>query len=313
MQGDPVGGRWSLWKTTNNGLNWDSAGMYLPQAGSEAGWNNSLWYFGSKLWFGTNNTRIYHSSNNGTNWVSYATTGLTDIYTVTFDTNTYNNTGGGYAGGTSLMKSTNTGQNWSAVTLPGTGNILGSVKTLFYPQGSWVTRGTSIYFSNNFGANWITQFTATSGTYTHLQRTRTNFFTGPGYMYATKTNGGISRGNLIVEGVTLISGEIPTEFNLRQNYPNPFNPTTKIQFSTTKVKGVNSGDVRGAFVSLRVYDALGREAAVLHDKIIQPGTYEAEWDASKMPSGIYYYRIVVSDPKSSSAVFTQSKKMVLVK
>ena len=313
MQGDPVGGRWSLWKTSNYGLTWDSAGLYLPQAGSETGWNNSFWFFGGKIWFGTNNTKIYHSSTNGTSWLSYSTTGLTDIYTVSFDTNTYNNTGGGYAGGISLMKSTNTGQNWSAVTVPGAGNIYGAVKTLLYPNGSWITRGSSIYYSNNFGVNWTTQFTTTTGTYTHLARYKSlGFFTGPGYMYATKSNGGISRANLFVEGVKLISSEVPEAFRLFQNYPNPFNPTTKIIFSQARLSG-NATDMRGAFISLKVYDAIGREAAVLHDKIIQPGTYEAEWDASNMPSGIYYYRLLVSDPVSNTLIFQQARKMVLIK
>ncbi len=309
LEGDPVGGRWSIWKSTNIGLSWDSTGLYLPQAGSETGWNNSFWYSGTRIWFGTNNSRIYSTSTNSINWASYPTSGLTDIYTVAFDTNS-----SGYAGGSLLMKSTNSGQNWSAVTLPGTGNIYGAFKTLWYPIGSWITRGSSIYFSNNFGTSWSTQFTASAGTYTHLSKHKSpGFFTGPGYMYATKTNGGISRANLFVEGVTLISNEVPKDFMLQQNYPNPFNPTTKIVFSSANLKIINAGDVRGAFVSLRVYNALGQETTVLHDKIIQPGTYSAEWDASAMPSGMYYYSMVVSDPGSGAVVYKESRKMVLIK
>lgn len=314
LLGDPVGGRWSIWRSTNIGVNWDSTGYYLPQSGSETSWNNSFWYFGGKMWFGTNNSKIYHSINSGINWSSFSTPGLTDIYTISFDTNTYNNTGGGYAGGISLMKSTNTGQNWSAVTIPGSGNITGAVKTLWFPTGSWVTRGNSVYYSNNFGANWSTQFTSSSGTYTHLAKHKSpGFFTGPGFMYAAKTNGGISRANLIVEGVTLISGEVANNFTLNQNYPNPFNPATKITFSLPKLQSIHAGDVRGAFVSLRVYNTLGMEVAVLHDKIIQPGTYSAEWNASNMPSGIYYYSMIINDPGSNRLVFKETRKMVLIK
>ena len=43
MEGDPVGGRWSLWKTINGGINWDSTGMFVPQNGTEAGWSNSVY------------------------------------------------------------------------------------------------------------------------------------------------------------------------------------------------------------------------------------------------------------------------------
>ncbi len=75
MYGDPVGARWSLWKSTNGGVNWDSAGLYLAQAGTEAGWNNAMWLVGNNLWFGTNNTRVYYSTNFGSSWLFGATTG----------------------------------------------------------------------------------------------------------------------------------------------------------------------------------------------------------------------------------------------
>jgi hypothetical protein len=68
MQGNPVGGRWSLWKSTNNGLNWDSSGLYLPESGAEHGWNNSMYCINGRIWFGTDNSRIYYSTNLGVSW-----------------------------------------------------------------------------------------------------------------------------------------------------------------------------------------------------------------------------------------------------
>jgi len=68
MMGDPVGGRWSLWKTTNGGANWDSTGLYLPAIAAEAGWNNGMFLRGSSIWFNTNAARVYYSSNSGTSW-----------------------------------------------------------------------------------------------------------------------------------------------------------------------------------------------------------------------------------------------------
>lgn len=309
MQGDPVGGRWSLWKTTNGGINWDSTGLYLPQISTEAGWNNSIWYYNNRFWFGTNNTKIYYSTNSGTNWTAQATGAEVNSYIVSFDT-----VGNGWLGGGTLLKTTNYGQQWTANTIPGTGNIFGAVNVL--PpgvSGSWIARNTSIYYSNNAGGNWSTQFTATTGTYTHLSKSRALMFTGPGFMYAAKTNGGISRANLFIEGVTLISNEIPASFEVMQNYPNPFNPTTKIVFSVGKLNSINLSDVRGAFVSLKVYDLLGKEVADLHNKVIQPGTYFAEWNANSMPSGMYFYRIVIRDPGSDKVVFSESRKMALIK
>jgi hypothetical protein len=74
---------------------------------------------------------------------------------------------------------------------------------------------------------------------------------------------------------------IPGEFYLAQNFPNPFNPSTTIEYSVPKA----------AFVSMRMYDILGREVATLVDEKKQPGTYQLSWDASMIPSGVYFYRL----------------------
>jgi len=86
MTGDPVGGRWSLWMSTNAGTNWDSTGMYLPQSGTETGYNNSLDYwpfYVTKIWFGTNNSKIYNFKY-GQGWSAQSTGTQTDILTVFF-------------------------------------------------------------------------------------------------------------------------------------------------------------------------------------------------------------------------------------
>lgn len=93
-----------------------------------------------------------------------------------------------------------------------------------------------------------------------------------------------------------ISGVIPTEFNIYHNYPNPFNPSTKVRFDIPQLSSVK----------LTVYDALGKEVAVLVDEQLAPGVYETEWNASSMPSGVYFYRITAAD-------FTRTYKMVLTK
>jgi hypothetical protein len=99
-------------------------------------------------------------------------------------------------------------------------------------------------------------------------------------------------------GINKIDNEVPKYYSLYQNYPNPFNPLTKIKFDVT---AVGKGDVK-----LIVYDALGREAAVLINEQLKAGTYEAEWNASNYPSGVYFYKL-------TAGKFTQTKKMVLIK
>jgi len=89
---------------------------------------------------------------------------------------------------------------------------------------------------------------------------------------------------------------IPQRFELYQNYPNPFNPETIIRFDLPE----------NQFVSLKVYDLHGREVNKLVNNFLKAGSHEIKFDASNLPSGIYFYQIVT--PK-----FTNTKKMILVK
>jgi hypothetical protein len=118
--------------------------------------------------------------------------------------------------------------------------------------------------------------------------------------------------------VTNIHDELnlPTEYSLSQNYPNPFNPNTKIKYtiptppsSSPLVKGRNEV----GFVSLKVYDILGREVATLVNEEQSPGVYEIEFDASKLPSGVYLYRLRATPIGGQSGDFSAVKKMILLK
>lgn len=96
-------------------------------------------------------------------------------------------------------------------------------------------------------------------------------------------------------GITQISSVVK-EFSLSQNYPNPFNPNTKINFSIPK----------SDFVSLRVYDMLGREVSVLVNNTLTQGEYQADFNAKGLASGMYYYSLRAGE-------YVSVKKMVLVK
>ncbi len=92
-------------------------------------------------------------------------------------------------------------------------------------------------------------------------------------------------------------GNKSVEFKLQQNYPNPFNPTTAIEYTIT-----NPG-----VVTLKVYDALGKEVATLVDGYKSANqVHHAEFDGSELSSGVYFYTL-------SSANFTQTNKMLLIK
>jgi len=86
------------------------------------------------------------------------------------------------------------------------------------------------------------------------------------------------------------------DFSLEQNYPNPFNPTTTIEYSIAKA----------SFVEIKIYDILGGEVASLVKENKAPGKHSVRFNASNLPSGIYFYRIV-------SEKFSATKKLILLK
>jgi photosystem II stability/assembly factor-like uncharacterized protein len=308
--GNPVGTRWSIFRTINSGATWDSAGMYLPRNGLENGWNNSVFLHGLKLWFGTDNSRIYYTLTSNINWVAQSTAPEQNSYAICVDTFLTGSIG--FAGGAFLLKTTNLGTNWNLVSAPSTGDFSGFAINYQINSAWFIRSGTSIYLTLNPFTNWNITYTAPSGSYTHMAKARMPVF-GPGLIYAVRNNGGITRGNFIIEGVKLISNNIPEDYKLYQNYPNPFNPETRIKFNLPNVKILNPGERRGALLIIKVYDALGREIETLVNQITQPGIYEDSWDGSNYPSGIYYYQFTVIDPKFNTIQYRETKKMILLK
>jgi hypothetical protein len=118
----------------------------------------------------------------------------------------------------------------------------------------------------------------------------TNFFIG--------TNGGVWRRPLseMVTSVGRLSTDLPTHFSLEQNYPNPFNPATTVYFSLPSK----------SFVSVKMFDALGRAVSALVSEELSAGTYTRQWNASNVPSGVYFYRMQAGE-------FVETKKMILLK
>lgn len=104
---------------------------------------------------------------------------------------------------------------------------------------------------------------------------------------------------VVVSGATGISDKnnsAPLTFSLSQNFPNPFNPSTIIVY---QIQGTD-------YVTLKVYDLMGREVATLVNEYKQPGIYEVKFNGSNLPSGIYIYKLTAGN-------FNASKKLILLK
>ncbi|MBC8043889.1 MAG: T9SS type A sorting domain-containing protein [Rhizobacter sp.] len=96
--------------------------------------------------------------------------------------------------------------------------------------------------------------------------------------------------------LTVEASPIPTAFGLLQNYPNPFNPTTAIQYQLPIPSKV----------SLKVFDLLGREVQTLVNDTKPAGYYQANFNASQLASGTYFYKL-------QAGTFVQTKRLTVVK
>jgi hypothetical protein len=107
---------------------------------------------------------------------------------------------------------------------------------------------------------------------------------------------GVVYGDTTLTDVGDENNSIPTVYRLEQNYPNPFNPTTKIRWQSPSA----------GYQTLKVYDVLGNEVITLVDEFRNAGTYEIDFDASKLSSGVYFYQLKSGD-------FISTKKLILLK
>ncbi len=201
------------------------------------------------------------------------------------------------------------------------------------PDGNNVVEGGFVD-NTNLGAVWV--FTRSGGVWTQLG----NKLVGTGSVGSMIWQGistAISSEGTIIEGgyednntqgavwvftdptigITPISNEVPNNFSLYQNYPNPFNPNTVIKFNIPLLRGV--AESRGVSVQLKIYDVLGREVSTLVNQNLQPGSYEVNFDGTNLPSGVYFYKLVVGDPReigtgnTNNGGFSETKKMMIVK
>jgi len=151
--GDPVTSKWTVLKTTDAGNSWARMATEPTQVGSEAGWNNCFQILGTNMWFGTNSTKVYHSSNSGLTWSSSPTTGVVSTYSLNF-----NSLINGLAGGTAMVKTTDGGNSYSSTSSPG---ISSNINGLEGSGNNWwsISTDASVYRSSNHGANWYAAYT----------------------------------------------------------------------------------------------------------------------------------------------------------
>jgi hypothetical protein len=267
-----------VYRSTNNGLNWTQTilnNLNIP----------SLGISGNNIFAGSAGTGVYLSTNNGLNWTQ---TPFNDRVVLSLAVNG-NNIFAGTAG-QGVYLSTDNGATWTQTSLNdrNISSLAVNGNNIFAGD----MNGNGVYVSNDNGTNWTMRFEGFPGPIDILTLCIFN-----NYIFAGSDFWGIYRRPLSeLIGIKPISNEVPNQFSLSQNYPNPFNPKTVISFQIAA----------SSFASLKIYDILGREAAILVNEFLKPGTYEADWSADNFASGIYYYKLMAGD-------YIGTRKMVLVK
>ena len=236
---------------------------------------------------GSDSGYVYYLAANSTSWKTIPISATKKIiHTVSFLSNGWFIAGTvDQTAGDGLFISTDQGATWSHQSLQGNAVLS------FLPLSNGIvyagTFSNGVYKSTDNGMNW-TQLTPIFPAY-GLTLSKTGIIYAAGYsgVYSSKQS---------VTAVDNSRSNIPTDFNLSQNYPNPFNPSTRIQFSIPQRN----------FVTLKIYDELGREVTTLVSKELSAGTYNFTWNADRLTSGVYFYRLFAGS-------FVMTKKLMLLK
>ncbi|MCX6163292.1 MAG: YCF48-related protein [Ignavibacteriae bacterium] len=306
IQGWAVGFDGDIIATGNGGTTW-----LLQSTGSTTALNSVYFISAFTGWAVGEFMTILKTTNSGTNWIPLLSSSLA-VHSVFFTSSLV----GYIAGNGILYKTTNGGLNWTV----GISNPAMYLYSVHFPAGSLTTGYTvgmgtpsppilkstdsgnnstgwaagwmgTIMRTSNGGTNWSDQISGTSNSLRSIYfvNSLTGWTVGDLGTILKTGNGGITT----IKPVSIIS---PENFSLYQNYPNPFNPSTTIRFQIKDLR----------FVTLKVYDILGKEITVLVNEKQSPGVYEVTLDGSSLVSGIYFYKLIAGD-------FSETKKMLLIK
>ena len=275
-----------VFRSGDDGGTWQSVGL------TNVGFR-SIYVVGEKIFVGAD--KIYFSTNNGDDWESRQLPyPAGDTWCFYYDNGIL------YAGDMGLYSSSDLGDTWQlkyGVTFDTYGNAIDSkiFKDILSYQNSLVASVAfnSILISYDGGNSWdsfsdglITDWTFSALAIKDQYIWALRDFMGNAYLRPLSEVTSVENENLTS----------PASYTLYQNYPNPFNPSTVISYQLL---------VNG-YVSLKVYDVLGKEVATLVNEEKTAGSYEVNFNSKELSSGIYFYTI-------NAGSFVQTKKMILLK
>jgi len=251
---------------------------------------NNGWAFAGDYVDSFSPTYVYRTDNGGEEWsiVGVADAPLFEMSMIPFDTM--------WAGGFVFAKSDDGGLNWDYKGGNVAFGFVWDVQAINGKTG-WVGAGSLLFTEDGME----TKMDISPDSRFNLKAIAN---AGKDYLWAVGDSGIVIK---YTSGITSIDDkylyQIPSKFKLYQNYPNPFNPSTTIQYQIPKA----------SFVTLKIYDLLGREIISLVNKEQPAGRYVVNFNASGLSSGIYFYRLRVISSNNNNLNNIQVKKMVLIK
>jgi len=288
-----------IYFSSNNGADWGKANSFNAQ------YEPDLSSIDSNI-FSECVNGIYLSTDNGENWgelndtltnmglhIGIISTGST-LFAVNEPEESFANSDQGHPGG--LYSSTNNGKTWSLVNSSGVPRIfsLDPIYSLIaYGSDIFIAIDKYVYVSMDYGNNWNNITFDLPGSIV------TTLFINDSSIFAGLDGSGIWRlplSDIITAVKQPALPSSPKSFVLWQNYPNPFNPSTIIVYDIPEL----------SHVIMNVYDVLGRKVETLVDTERLPGHYQVTFNASRLPSGVYFYRITAGS-------FVETKKLMVLK
>ena len=286
--------RSQVFKTTSSGANWfpissGTSGQIREMAISKSSPN---------VMYATSGSTVYKSVDGGYTFAP-ATVGIpgktiTSIRVHPDSSKVAILTQSGF-GGNKIFKTTDGATSWFSINgdLPDSPINDGMI---FYPghSTSIILAATDIgvFMSNNNGTNW----TELANGLPNTVAIKLDYNNATGKLRIGTHGRGVWEMNGTLIGISNYNNTVPDNFYLKQNFPNPFNPSTKITFGISK----------SAFVSLKVFDALGREISELVNENLKQGSYEVLFRGDNLTSGIYFYKLTAGN-------YSETRKMMLIK
>ena len=242
-------------------------------------------------------TQIIKTTNQGENWSQIYSYQDETTPSVIYDKlKFFNDTKGWIISDNIIKQTTDGGITWSNFqTIDGVKSLKMLDENTGWAGGVNGNGAASIFKTTNGGINWYRQY------FENGRGINSIYILNSDYVWACGNLSGIYRttdGGGKISSITPISNNGPDKFSLSQNYPNPFNPSTRVNYELK-----SSG-----FVSLKVFDLLGKEVASLVNEKQSAGSYAVDFNSSEfyLPSGIYFYTL-------NAGEFKETRKMVLVK